>query len=64
MLALFLAIRVVQGATLQVLIVEALVGAAILSVALALNGSEPHGRLWQAGIAAFGSVLALVGLAL
>jgi hypothetical protein len=62
--AAFLAIRIAQGATFKVLLVELAVAAAVLAICAggyARSSRTPRARL---GWAAFGSFLAYLGLAL
>ena len=60
----FTVIRVVQAATAPVLLVELLVAAAVLGLALAVYGGEPHGAGRRAAVAGLGSLVAFAGLAL
>lgn len=62
--AVFLLIRLVQGATWKVLSVELVVAAIVISICLAAFSRSSKSTLSALGWAAFGSILAFLGLAL
>lgn len=62
MILLFLAIRVAQDATAKVLLVEAIVSVAVVSLALLAHGHGPGTWRTRAGAAIVGSLLAYGGL--
>jgi hypothetical protein len=60
----FLMIRMVQGATLEVLLVELAVAAAVVGVSMSAYMRTSGGWISRLGWAGFGSFLAFLGLAL
>jgi hypothetical protein len=62
--AVFLMVRVLQGATFQVLLVETAVAVAVVAVSLAAYAKTSGGWVSRLAWAGFGSFLASLGLAL
>ena len=59
----FMLIRILQGATAEVLAVELVVSAAVLEISLFIHGPKMRGPRWRARASAIGSALAFAGLA-